>query len=153
MGNGSERFARSLAESHPELQDRVHATGLLSDAALSHHLSACDLMLQPYPDGLSSRRTSLMNVLEHGIAVVSNTGHLTEDFWPSSNIAGFGSSGDLATHCIRLLNDRAARAQTAQSGLALYRARFDWPRIIAKVIARGTRRAHQVVITARNDSR
>ena len=53
------------------LGDRVHWTGFLSPARVSAHLSAADLMVMPYRDGVSLRRGTLMAVLAHGRPLVT----------------------------------------------------------------------------------
>ncbi len=136
LGKNSKHFAVSLVTAVPRFRNRIHATGILPDLELSHHIAACDVMLQPYPDGLSARRTSLMNVLAHGIAVVSNTGHLTEDLWHTADVAALSPVSEphrLAEDCLRLLRNPAECHRLAQRGLALYRSRFDWPHVIAKL--------------------
>ena len=70
MGQGSEALLEELRGTHPRLANLVHATGTLALASLSRHLAACDLLMQPYPDGISARRTSAMAGLAHGLAVV-----------------------------------------------------------------------------------
>jgi glycosyltransferase involved in cell wall biosynthesis len=136
LGNSSKHFAVNLVTAVPRFRHRIHPTGTLPDLDLSHHIAACDLMLQPYPDGLSTRRTSLMNALAHNIAVVSNTGHLTEDFWHTSDAAALSPVSEphrLAEDCLRLLRNPEERARLAHNGLALYRSRFDWPHLIARL--------------------
>lgn len=136
LGKNSKHFAVSLVTAVPRFRDRIHASGILPDLELSHHIAACDVMLQPYPDGLSTRRTSLMNVLAHGVAVVSNTGHLTEDLWAAADAAALSPVSEphrLAEDCLRVLRDSSERHRLAQRGLALYRSRFDWPHIIGKL--------------------
>jgi len=136
LGQNSKQFAVSLITALPRFRSRIHAAGTLPDLELSHHIAACDLMLQPYPDGLSTRRTSLMNVLAHGIAVVSNTGHLTEDFWQNSDAAALSPVHEpyrLAEDCLRLLRNPGERNRLARAGLSLYRSRFDWPHVIRKL--------------------
>jgi len=81
LGRGGDRFASRLIAEHPDLAGRLISTGGLSPEALSIHLQACDLLIQPYPDGISSRRTSLMAGLAHGLAVVSNLGPRSEPLW------------------------------------------------------------------------
>jgi glycosyltransferase involved in cell wall biosynthesis len=133
LGNNSEQFADKLKGAMPELQSRITAAGVLSNEQLSGHLAACDLMLQPFPDGLTSRRTSLMNALAHGLPVVSNSGHLTEELWEESSAVAVGATGtgpDLADVCTRLLLDHEARKHLAAIGAELYRTRFDWPTVI-----------------------
>jgi len=134
LGNNGDAYAASLKSDSPDLAARLQGPGRLDNAVLSHYISACDLMLQPFPDGLSSRRTSLMNVLSHGVAVVSNVGHLTESLWAESNSVALASTSEptqLAALCEKLLRDHETRAALAQAGLTLYRSRFDWPAIIS----------------------
>jgi glycosyltransferase involved in cell wall biosynthesis len=133
LGKGGDEWAAQMRSQAPEFAGRIHASGLLPDQQLSHHLSACDLMLQPFPDGLSSRRTSLMNALAHGVAVVSNSGHLTEEIWEEIQAVGLGATGtgsDLAELCVQLLADEDARGKLASAGAALYQSRFDWPHVV-----------------------
>ena len=136
LGSNSDRFARELNSQWPDLESRIHGTGVLSNRALSHRLAACDLALQPYPDGLSSRRTSLMNLISHGVPVVSNTGHLTESLWSDFNAVALATTTDasqLATMCSQLLIDVNGRRRLAQAGRTLYESKFDWPNHMAKL--------------------
>ena len=140
LGNNSEQFAERLKASAPDLRSRITAAGVLSNEQLSGHLAACDLMLQPFPDGLSSRRTSLMNALAHGLPVVSNSGHLTEELWEESGAVALGATGtgpDLADVCTQLLLDGEARQRLACAGGQLYRERFDWPNVISSLHSPG----------------
>ena len=134
LGSGSDRFAAQLGLVAPDLAGRIRGTGLLENSALANHISACDLALQPYLDGLSSRRTSLMNIISRGVPVVSNTGHLTEQLWSDLHAVALASTSEatqLASLCLRLLRDDAARRELAQAGRNLYASEFDWPKIIA----------------------
>jgi glycosyltransferase involved in cell wall biosynthesis len=83
-GRGSTRFAEQLTGRHPELAGRVHALGGLPADTLAATLKACDVLLQPYPDGLSTRRGSAMAGLGLGVPVVSNAGPATEPVWHGS---------------------------------------------------------------------
>ena len=69
LGQHGERFHQQLVRDHPQLAARIQATGTLSPQALADHIGACDLLIQPYPDGISSRRTSAMAGLALGIPV------------------------------------------------------------------------------------
>lgn len=55
------------------LENRVHWTGALSDREASRSISACDLMVQPYTEGASTRHGSLMACLDHGCATITST--------------------------------------------------------------------------------
>ena len=81
LGRGGEEFARTLEAARPSLRGRLVAPGELPEPELAAHLAACDLLVQPYPDGVSGRRTSLMGGLALGIPVVTTEGALTEPLW------------------------------------------------------------------------
>ena len=78
LGSGGERYRDTLLDRHPSWSTRVHAAGYLSADDLSAHIAACDLFVQPYPDGISSRRTSAMACLSQARPLVTTKGHLTE---------------------------------------------------------------------------
>ena len=64
LGEGSEPFL-PRADVRTSLACRTGCSppaGFTADD-VSHHVAACDVMLQPYPDGISSRRTSAMVAL------------------------------------------------------------------------------------------
>ena len=134
MGRGSERFRAELLVGAPHLDERVTATGSLDAAAMSRHLSACDLMLQPFADGLSTRRTSAMACLAHGRPVVSTSGKLTEPLWDESNAVRLAPVGDpsmLVQRACDLLKDEVERARLSAAGRDLHRARFELTHTIA----------------------
>ena len=54
IGRGSAAFGEKLIKDYPDLTSQVYATGELPSEAAAAHLGACDLLLQPYPDGVSS---------------------------------------------------------------------------------------------------
>jgi glycosyltransferase involved in cell wall biosynthesis len=128
LGRGGEVLAHELTNAHPQWADRFHSSGVLSDKDLSIQIRACDLMLQQYPDGVSTRRTSAMAALAHERALVTTTGALTEAFWALDHAAALVPADDadaLARAAAALLVDPAARASLGARALALYRARFD----------------------------
>jgi glycosyltransferase involved in cell wall biosynthesis len=134
VGRGGERHAEALAGRHPSLADRIRAAGALEPADVAAHLSACDVMLQPYADGISGRRTSAMAALACGRAVVTNSGAATEPVWREAGgveIAGDGEPGPLAAAVGRLLADRAAREGLAERGRTMYRRDFSAARTIS----------------------
>src|SRR5262249_55940777 len=86
IGRNSERCRDRFARDFPCLRDRIVATGEIGLEDVAAHLSACDILVQPYPDGVSSRRGTVMAGIAHGVPVVTNEGALTEDIWrPLSN--------------------------------------------------------------------
>jgi glycosyltransferase involved in cell wall biosynthesis len=77
VGDGSREFASRL----PNPGQLVTATGRLDSVAVAAHLGACDLMIQPFPDGASTRRGSIMAGLALGVPVASNLGEASEPIW------------------------------------------------------------------------
>jgi glycosyltransferase involved in cell wall biosynthesis len=127
LGRGSDRAARAFIGQHPSLRDRVHGTGTLADDDVSRHVSACDVMLQPYPDGISTRRTSAMVALTHARPLVTTTGWLTESLWDESGAVVLAPSDDpiaLAAATAALVGDADRRARLGGHGAALYDRRF-----------------------------
>lgn len=128
LGAGSEVFGRRLIEGYPRIADRVHAFGHLSPGELCSHLAACDLLIQPYPDGVSSRRTSVMAGLSLGRPIVTTRGHLTEPLWDETGAALLADVTDqrgFVGHVERLLGDRAERQRLGERARKLYNQRFD----------------------------
>ncbi len=135
IGQGGDRFAARLVAANPGLRGRLVATGPLTAAEVSAHLGACDLIVQLYPDGLTTRRTSLMASLAHGVPVVSNSGHLTEPFWAASGAVTLAAGpGGVASAADRLLADPAERARSGAAGRTLYDLRFALERTIEAIM-------------------
>jgi glycosyltransferase involved in cell wall biosynthesis len=128
LGHNSDAACRELVAKHPALAGRAHGLGTLTPDALSHHVSACDVMLQPYPDGISSRRTSAMVALSHAVPIVTTIGPLTEPIWEASGAAVLvpvDDPGQLAAATASLLTDGARRASLARHAAAVYDQQFD----------------------------
>jgi glycosyltransferase involved in cell wall biosynthesis len=127
LGRGSEGVAARLSRAVPGFAGPVSATGGLTLEGLSQHLQACDVLLQPYPDGVSGRRTTTISALEHGVPVATTFGALSEPFWRETAAVETVPADDfacLASAIERLLDpsrNAAARATTHQ----LYNERFD----------------------------
>jgi glycosyltransferase involved in cell wall biosynthesis len=104
-GRGGTRFAEALLHRHPELAGRLRALGGLPGDALSATLRACDVLLQPFPDGLSTRRSSAMAGLSLGVPLVSNVGPATEALWHDSGALALASqpTGEAVRHTAEAL--------------------------------------------------
>lgn len=134
LGRGGEALRDDLIRADAKLGRRIHATGQLSAAALSLHLSACDLLIQPYPDGVSTRRSSTMVGLAHGLPIVTTTGRLTEPLWAESgavNLAQAGDTDSLSKSIARLIDDASERKRLSKAARLLYDNRFHIEHTIA----------------------
>ncbi len=127
VGRNSMATRDSLATRRPDLADRLIATGGLPPADVSAHLSACDVLLQPYDDGASARRGSLMAGLALGLPVVSNRGPVTGTIWTTRSAVYLTDSTDardLARAVSELLSHDALRASTGAAAKALHQEMF-----------------------------
>ncbi len=120
IGRGGEQMVASMGGADP----RVHATGELDAARLSLAIQACDVFVQPYPDGATTRRTSLATLLAHGAAVVTTTGRHTEPLWTADGdvtaSAPAGNRQSLSAEVSRVLASAAYRRALGESARQFY---------------------------------
>ena len=153
IGANSIEILARWSKQHPACVDRISATGECEPDALSRAIGACDLMLQPYPDGVSSRRTTVMAALAHSRPVAATRGITTEALWGEHGAVALAPVDDLDGMCAnvsRMLADEGLRHKYALAGHELYVQRFDISHTIAAVRGHlpttgriGTTRSHQ----------
>lgn len=128
IGSGARSFADTFLAAHPTLAGSIAATGTLSDRELAAHVAACDVMIQPYPDGISSRRTTVMASLALGVPVITTRGRLSEGFWQHSGAVRLTEVGDhraMAQETMNILEHADARRDLREAGRAIYAQLFD----------------------------
>lgn len=124
LGRGGQPVAARLLADEPSLTGRVHAWAG-EPARLATGLAACDVVLQPYLDGPTTRRGTLMAALALGRAVVSNRGDLTEPAFMREPLLRLAPSPEgLADEAERLLADPPAREALGRAAASAYEARF-----------------------------
>jgi glycosyltransferase involved in cell wall biosynthesis len=134
IGAGSERLCDHICGFYPQLASRMHATGVLSGEEVARHLAACDIVIQPYPDGVSSRRTTVMAALALRVPVVTTKGVLTEPVWNQTQAVSLSDPSDYKSmiQCAEgLLADAEERKRVGAAGHDLYLQRFDAKHAIA----------------------
>lgn len=140
IGPGGDAFAARLCAAHAEWRDRVTVVGRLAPADVSSCLAACDMAVQPYADGASGRRTTLMAALVNAVAVVTNRGAATEPDWADGDPVALAARGRprlLADAVGRVLDDDALRGGLGAAGAALYARRFSIEHTVAMLTAGG----------------
>lgn len=133
VGRGGGDFARSLLEGFPAYAPRITACVGDSREDVATSLAACDILIQPYYDGATTRRTSLAAGLALGKPTVSNDGYATEAIWRSSGAVALASSFEAESVLIeasRLLADENARLDLGRRAAALYGEHFEVARTI-----------------------
>jgi glycosyltransferase involved in cell wall biosynthesis len=139
IGRDGPAFRDDLCARLPAAGPRVHATGALEAPAVSCHLQACDLVVQPYIDGASTRRGTLMAALAHGVPIVTSVGRLSEPFWGDEHDRSVvtvpaGDDEGMAGAALRLAGDADARARLGGAARRLYDARFSIERAVAHLL-------------------
>ena len=126
-------FLDRLSSGHPGLRGRAWASGRLSPIDVAAALRACDLLLQPYPDGVTTRRTSVMAGLANGVPIVTTDGALTEGVWRETGATTLVPAED-AMQCVetvrRLIDTPADRAALGRRGRQVYATRFSIERTV-----------------------
>jgi len=128
MGKGSTEFRLNIVARNAGLKEQIHATGQTTAGELSSWIRKCDMMIQPYPDGVSGRRGSAMAALSHGVPIVTTAGALTEPVWAQSGAAALVPPGDVPLFLAAvndLLADERKRSQMALRARRFYLDRFD----------------------------
>ncbi len=116
---------------------RVIQPGGIAAAEVSLHLSACDLYLAPFSDGVSTRRTTLSAALVHGLPVVGtvgpNTDGLLVDHPEAIALTAVSDVEAFASCAVALALDAQARCALGEAGKRLYDAYLSWPTGIARL--------------------
>jgi hypothetical protein len=136
IGRGSDALSANLRAALDPVA-AVTGTGALDSVQVSLHLQACDALVQPYPDGVSGRRTTTISALEHGVPVATTIGWLSEEFWKTSEAVEGVSAKEpsgLGAAALRLLEPRRNHA-ARRSAITLYRERFDPARTLRSLLS------------------
>ena len=124
LGRGGPEFAqRELGQAAA----RVIAPGELPDESVAALLATSSVAVQPYADGVSSRRGSVMAALALGVPVATNGGAATEAVWRDEHavlLARASTAEAIAAAAEALLGDPVRSAAIGASGRALYERAF-----------------------------
>lgn len=138
LGWQGEVFRQRLVQEGAVEPHRIHATGRLDARSLSIHLAVCDVMVQPYAGGISTRNSSLMACLAHGRPVVASRGGLTEPLWDELQVVELTEEHDLigmADVACQLLNDPVRRQNLGEKARSVYEARFSLRQTVNRLLA------------------
>ena len=107
--------------------ERIFCTGYCSSEDVSRYLSVSDIFLLPLFDGISSRRTTLMTALEHGIPVVTTSGFLTDDIFLMEDFILLSPSTDkglFVSNVVKMADDEILRKTMGKKGREAYEKYF-----------------------------
>jgi glycosyltransferase involved in cell wall biosynthesis len=132
LGRGAREFTAGLA-----LGERAEAREDLPPWEIAALLKASTVALQPFPDGISARRTSAMAALALGVPVVTTDGFLSDSVWRDGAVAlaPVRQPLELARLCNALVDDAEKRRALGERGTQLYRDRFSMERTLETVLS------------------
>ena len=117
----------------------VVSRGHLTADDLSIHLRATDILLLPFTDGLSTRRTTLMAGLAHELPVVGLRGPGTDGVLADSRealtLTPIDDIDAFAYATLRLASDPERLRRAGRAAHELYATQFDWPVTARRVAA------------------
>ena len=119
------------------LEDAVHWTGYVSDEEASRWFGAVDLVVLPYVDGASFRRSSLIAALHQGCAILSTVPALAEPAFEHGEnlwLTPPRSSEAIANAVLQLMAQPQQLAALRAGALRLSKT-FDWERITRDTIS------------------
>lgn len=114
--------------------ERTVAPGYLDDRSLASALSTADVFLAPFADGATTRRTTLMAALQHGIATITTRSDRTDAVLTATEALAFAEPNDaegFAAQSVRLAANAMARKEQALAARVLYDSHFSWPVVCA----------------------
>ncbi len=127
IGYHSSGYADEILRQFPALASRLHSIENLDRREVAVHLAACDILVQPYADGVSTRRTSMMAALALGMPIITNHGPATEPLWSESGSVALtlsGSPDDVVRIAEDLLARPGLRAELGSRAAGLYAREF-----------------------------
>lgn len=116
----------------------VEWTGVLPHTRVSSLLLACDLMMLPFMDGVSTRRTSAVTALQHGLPLLTTQGARLEPWFVHGKnvyLTPVGDTRALEEGLLELARTPELRSRLARGASELYDGYFAWDVIARQVVA------------------
>jgi glycosyltransferase involved in cell wall biosynthesis len=117
---------------------RIETPGRLDVAALAHRLSATDVFVAPFVDGVSSRRGTFVAALQHGLPIVGTVGPLTDQFLRHEvgafRLIPVDDGNRFGDTVLELADQPRERESLARGARGLYERQFAWPVIADRIL-------------------
>jgi glycosyltransferase involved in cell wall biosynthesis len=140
IGRGGKQFAERLESDGQVPPGRITATGPLNPTEIAPQIQLCDLLIQPYSDGISTRRGSAMAGLALGMPMITQTGHLTENLWSECRAVQFVPDPDPRTWvemAKALIASPEERIKLGARARSLYQMRFSLEKTLDRLLKSG----------------
>ena len=116
---------------------QLATTGGLPPETIAQYIRACDIMVQPYQEGATARRGTLMAGLSLGMPVVTNLGHSSETIWSESGAVALAEDPrpqTIAAATEGLLSSPERWRDLGRRAAALYAERFSLERSMSTLL-------------------
>jgi glycosyltransferase involved in cell wall biosynthesis len=129
------RRIREISDGTPLLD-----VGCLSAEEAASGIRAMDLLLAPFSDGISTRRTSAMSALQHGVPLCSTISKWSDSVFREARIPALSlceptSIEEYVCCVLRVAEQILENADFGNNLRDLYETRFSWP-VISKSLLR-----------------
>ncbi len=138
LGRSSEAIAAFLRDRCGLPDGAFEVAAARPSPDVSRCLAASDLLLAPLVDGVSTRRTTVIAGLAHGLPIVGTDGPCTDDVWRRSGACLLTPGGDAESfvrNVALVASDAQRRAEMRRAARALFEAHFTWERIAGAYLA------------------
>jgi glycosyltransferase involved in cell wall biosynthesis len=118
--------------------DRITWTGPLPHPEVSRIMSACDVFVLPFSDGVSTKRGTLAAALLHELPIVTTRGNsIDEIFLHGDNLylVPVGDSEALARGLLEVADSADLRTRLARGARVLHSQHFAWDVIARQVVS------------------
>ena len=112
-------------------------TGYVSPERASRLLSCADVFIALFVDGVSTRRTSVMAAMAHGLPIVTTGSPFTDAIFESSPIAtrAPGNGDGILADLDELMRQPEVRKKRGRASREFYVKHFDWPVLADRLCA------------------
>jgi len=127
-----------FAEKFPKLKNVPHyCTGYLATETVSRWLQSIDLFVAAFDDGVSTRRTSVIAALAHGVPTVTTVGHLTDHafYEMSPLILTSLDPTEFASHVVRAAQNLSSLRTGRPEIREFYKSWFRWKDIATSLLS------------------
>jgi glycosyltransferase involved in cell wall biosynthesis len=115
------------------------AEGPFTADEISRRFAAMDVYMVPIDEGVSTRRTSLMTGIQHGVATVATFGQATDPMLMEENgkaflLADVNAPDDFANAVLDLVSKPLRRKMLSEGAKELFSREFTWEHISSKFL-------------------
>jgi glycosyltransferase involved in cell wall biosynthesis len=143
IGRDGAGFREGLLADRAGDAERVRATGLLEPSGVADAIRAADVLVMPFAEGVSTRRTSVMAAISLESAVVTTEGWATESVWSRERCVVLcpTDADAISREVLRVLRDDGERRRLGERARKVYESRFTMDHVLDRVQGLATSRA------------